>query len=103
MLGSGGFALAVIALCLLLAGPLRWVLLPLGALGSMPLTAYSAHVLSIVLVGGPGAFFSSNAVWAATAVGLLVVTTLWSMFFGRGPLERLVGRGAAAMAAVPRR
>lgn len=103
VLGSGGFALAVIALCLLLAGPLRWVLLPLGALGSMPLTAYSAHVLSIVLVGGPGAFFSSNAFWAATAVGLLVVTTLWSMFFGRGPLERLVGRGAAAMAAVPRR
>ncbi|MFK0240778.1 heparan-alpha-glucosaminide N-acetyltransferase domain-containing protein [Microbacterium sp. NPDC090281] len=103
ILGSGGFALVVIALCLLLSRPLRWVLLPLGALGSMPLTAYSAHVVSIVLVGGPGAFFSSNAFWAATAIGLLLVTTLWSMFFGRGPLERLVGRGAAAMAAVPRR
>ncbi|PQZ56069.1 MULTISPECIES: heparan-alpha-glucosaminide N-acetyltransferase domain-containing protein [unclassified Microbacterium] len=103
ILGSGGFALVVIALCLLLSRPLRWVLLPLGALGSMPLTAYSAHVVSIVLVGGPGAFFSSNSFWAATAIGLLFVTTLWSMFFGRGPLERLVGRGAAAMAAVPRR
>ncbi|MFB8191103.1 heparan-alpha-glucosaminide N-acetyltransferase domain-containing protein [Microbacterium sp. NPDC055988] len=103
VLGSGGFALAVIALCLLLSRPLRWVLLPLGALGSMPLTAYSAHVLSIVLVGGPGGFFSSNGFWAATAVGLLVVTTLWSMFFGRGPLERLVGRGAAAMALLPLR
>lgn len=103
ILGSGGFALVVIALCLLLSRPLRWVLLPLGALGSMPLTAYSAHVVSIVLVGGPGAFFSSNSFWAATAIGLLLVTTLWSMFFGRGPLERLVGRGAAAMAAVPRR
>lgn len=103
ILGSGGFALVVIALCLLLSRPLRWVLLPLGALGSMPLTAYSAHVVSIVLVGGPGAFFSSNSFWVATAIGLLLVTTLWSMFFGRGPLERLVGRGAAAMAAVPRR
>jgi uncharacterized membrane protein YeiB len=103
ILGSGGFALAVIALCLLLSRPLRWVLLPLGALGSMPLTAYSAHVLSIVLIGGPGAFFTSNAFWAATAVALLLLTTLWSMFLGRGPLERLVGRGAAAMAAVPRR
>ncbi|MFJ6532120.1 heparan-alpha-glucosaminide N-acetyltransferase domain-containing protein [Microbacterium sp. NPDC091662] len=103
ILGSGGFALVVIALCLLLSRPLRWALLPVGALGSMPLTAYSAHVLSIVLVGGPGAFFSSNAFWAATAIGLLVLTTLWSMFFGRGPLERLVGRGASAMAAVPRR
>lgn len=103
LLGSGGFALAVIALCLLLSRPLRWMLLPLGALGSMPLTAYSAHVVSVVLVGGPGGFFSSNVFWAATALGLLLVTTLWSMFFGRGPLERLVGRGAAAMAAVPRR
>ncbi|WP_454172317.1 heparan-alpha-glucosaminide N-acetyltransferase domain-containing protein [Microbacterium maritypicum] len=103
ILGSGGFALTIIALCLLLSRPLRWALLPLGALGSMPLTAYSAHVLSVMVVGGPGGFFSSNAFWAATAIGLLVITTLWSMFFGRGPLERLVGRGAAAMAAVPRR
>lgn len=103
ILGSGGFALAVVALCLLLSRPLRWPLLPLGALGSMPLTAYSAHVLSVALVGGPGGFFSNNGFWVATAVGLLIATTLWSMFFGRGPLERLVGRGAAAMAAVPRR
>lgn len=102
ILGSGGFALVVIALCLLLSTPLRWALLPLGALGSMPLSAYSAHVLSIMLVGGPGSFFTSNTFWAATAIGLLLLTTLWSMFFGRGPLERLVGRGATAMASVPR-
>jgi uncharacterized membrane protein YeiB len=101
ILGSGGLALAVIALCLLLSRPLGWPLLPLGALGSMPLSAYSAHVVSIVLVAGPGGFFSSNPFWGLTAVGLLLVTTLWSMFFGRGPLERLVGRGAAAMAAIP--
>ena len=39
ILGSGGFALVVISLCLLLARPLRGMLLPLGALGSMPLSA----------------------------------------------------------------
>lgn len=103
ILGSGGFALAVIALCLLLSRPLRWPLLPLGALGSMPLTAYSVHVVSVVLVAGPGGFIADNAFWALTAVGLLLVTTLWAMFVGRGPLERLVGKGAAAMAAIPRR
>ncbi len=103
ILGSGGFALAVVALCLLLSRPLRWPLLPLGALGSMPLTAYSLHVVSVVLVAGPGGFIADNAFWALTAVGLLLVTTLWAMFVGRGPLERLVGKGAAAMAAVPRR
>lgn len=103
ILGSGGFALAVVALCLLLSRPLRWPLLPLGALGSMPLTAYSLHVVSVVLVAGPGGFIADNAFWALTAVGLLLVTTLWAMFVGRGLLERLVGKGAAAMAAVPRR
>ncbi len=102
ILGSGGFALAVVALCLLLSRPLRWVLLPVGALGSMPLTAYSLHVVSVVLVAGPGGFVSDNTFWAATAVTLLLAATLWSMFVGRGPLERLVGKGAAAMAAVPR-
>ena len=103
ILGSGGFALAVIALCILLSRPLRWPLLPLGALGSMPLTAYSAHVLVIALVAGPGGYVTSNVFWAAMAIGLLVVTTLWSMFVGRGPLERLVGWSAAKMAAVPSR
>lgn len=101
VIGSGGFALAVIALCLLLSRPLRWPLLPLGALGSMPLSAYSLHVVSIMLVAGPGGFSTSNSFWGLTAIGLLLVTTLWSMFLGRGPLERLLGRGAAAMAAIP--
>ena len=101
ILGSGGFALSVIALCVLLSGPLRAVLLPLGALGSMPLSAYSVHVVSVALVAGPGGFFSSNAFWLATAVALLLATTLWSILFGRGPLERLVGWVASRMAAVP--
>lgn len=103
ILGSGGFALAVIGLCVLLSRPLRWLLLPLGALGSMPLSAYSCHVLVIALLAGPGGYFTSNVLWAAMAIGLLVVTTLWSMFVGRGPLERLVGWSAAKMAAVPMR
>ncbi|GAT75022.1 hypothetical protein MHM582_3531 [Microbacterium sp. HM58-2] len=99
ILGSGGFALAMIALCLLLSRPLRWAVLPLGALGSMPLSAYSLHVTTVALLGGPGGFFQSNAFWAATAIGLLLIATLWSMFAGRGPLERLVGWAAQAMAA----
>ena len=98
VLGSGGFALAVIGLCLLLARPLRWVLLPFGALGSMPLSAYSGHIVAIALISGPGAFYTSNAFWAVLGIGMLAVTTVWSMFFGRGPLERLVGYTARRMA-----
>lgn len=103
ILGSGGFAVAVIALCLLLSRPLRWVLLPLAALGSMPLTAYSAHILAIVLIAGPGGFLIGNGEWAWFSIVLVVGATLWAMFLGRGPLERLVGRAAKAMASVPAR
>ncbi len=102
ILGSGGFAVTVIAVCLLLAGPLRWPLFPLAALGSMPLSAYSVHVVSTAVIGGPGGFPSSNAFWAWTAVGLLLAATLWSVLVGRGPLERLVGKAANAMASAPR-
>lgn len=98
VLGSGGFALAIIGVCLLLARPLRWVLLPLGALGSMPLSAYSGHIVAIALISGPGAFYSSNAFWGVLALGVVAVATVWSMFFGRGPLERLVGYSARRMA-----
>jgi uncharacterized membrane protein YeiB len=95
IVGSGGLAVAVIGLCLLLARRLRAVLLPLAALGSMPLTAYTGHLLLLTaLAGGPfgGYVGVSNTVWASTSVGLLVLATLWVAFVGRGPLERLVAR-----------
>lgn len=98
VLGSGGFALAVVGICLLLARPLRWPLLPLGALGSMPLSAYSGHILAIALLIGPGGWYTSNALWAVLAVGMVGVSTAWSILFGRGPLERLVGAAARRMA-----
>lgn len=98
IVGSGGFALTVVAVCVLLSRPLRWLLLPLGALGSMPLSAYSGHVLSVALIG----FAPSAAYWGWTAVALLAATTLWSVFLGRGPLERVVGLAATAMSTPPR-
>ena len=101
IVGSGGFSVALIALCLLLSRPLRWVLLPLAALGSMPLTAYSAHIVVILAFAGPGGLISGNAEWGILSLSLVVLATLWAMFLGRGPLERLVGRAAEAMAAAP--
>lgn len=103
LIGSGGFALAVIAICLLLTRPLRWVLLPFAALGSMPLSAYTIHVVGIFMMAGPGGLFSDNGIWGLSSVMLLAGATLWSAFIGRGPLERLVGWSADRMAAVPAR
>ncbi|MFS0854571.1 heparan-alpha-glucosaminide N-acetyltransferase domain-containing protein [Microbacterium sp. 179-I 3D4 NHS] len=100
ILGSGGFALALIALCLLLSTPLRWPMLPFGALGSMPLSAYSGHILFIALLVGPGGFYSSNAFWAALSAGLLVISTAWSIVVGQGPLEQVVSAVARKMSGV---
>ncbi len=102
VLGSGGFAVAVIALCLLISRPLRWVLVPVAALGSMPLTAYTGHIIAIVILAGPQSILSDPAAWGWFSLVLIVAATLWAMFFGRGPLERLVGRAAEAMASVPK-
>ncbi len=102
VLGSGGFAVAVIALCLLASRPLRWALVPLAALGSMPLTAYTGHIIAIVILAGPQSILSDSAAWGWFSLVLVVAATLWAMFFGRGPLERLVGRAAKAMASVPK-
>lgn len=97
IVGSGGLAIAVIGLCLLLTRRLRPLLLPLAALGSMPLTAYTGHLLLLTaLAGGPfgGYVGVSNTVWARTSIGLLVLATLWVAIVGRGPLERLVTRAS---------
>ncbi|GGH50516.1 heparan-alpha-glucosaminide N-acetyltransferase domain-containing protein [Microbacterium album] len=94
-LGSGGFAIAVIALCALLcATPARWLVLPLRAVGAMPLTAYTAQLVAWALLQpapqpwGPDieAFRATEPFWPFT-IATIVGCTLWSLFVGRGPLE----------------
>lgn len=101
VIGSGGFAIAVIGLCLLISRPLRWLLLPIAALGSMPLTAYSAQVLIyLVLAGGPqGHGGMAPLAWLWVVLALIAATLAWAILIGRGPLERLLARASRAMAA----
>lgn len=101
ILAAGGIAVLVIAACVLAAEPLRAALLPFAALGSMPLTAYTAHVVSYVVMAGPGGFIRDNLIWLGSAAMLLALTTLWSIAEGRGPLERLTARVARAAASIP--
>lgn len=88
ILGSGGFAALVIGACLLIAGPLRAVILPVAALGAMPLTVYSLHVVAYWAIAGYGGRIESNAVFWGMTIAALVGSTLWSVLRGRGPLER---------------
>jgi len=103
IVGSGGFAMAIVGGALLLSRPLRWVLLPVAALGSMPLSAYAAHVVVIAVTLGAAGTAEDDTLWVVLSLSLLVASTLWVQFVGRGPLERLAAAGARAMAGDPRR
>lgn len=100
-LGSGGVAMAVIGLCVLVCRtPLRWVVWPLRAVGSMPLTAYAAQLVAwAVLQPEPTAlqlgsdlvaFRATEPFWPLT-IATVVGCTLWALLVGRGPLEAAIG------------
>jgi uncharacterized protein len=98
VIGSMGFALAVTALCLLVAGPARWVLYPLAAVGAMALTAYTVHVVIVADIGRAAFEQTGNGLYLSFIVGALAVCAMWTLLFGKGPLERAltaVSRGAA--------
>jgi uncharacterized protein len=110
VIGSTGFAIGVIALCLLAARvALRWVLLPVAAVGSMALSAYSIQILGLAYViqfSDPGnssvGFVPGNGLWLAFVLVALVACTLWFVVLGRGPLERCL-TAVSAWAAGDRR
>lgn len=110
VIGSGGFAIAVLAACLLLCRVevVRMLTLPLRATGAMPLTAYTVQLVvwagvALATVGDPGDFFAFidlEPFWPLT-IGTIVGCTAWALLVGRGPLEwvlervtRHVGSGA---------
>lgn len=98
ILGSGGFAIALIGVLLWLgsfrAG--RVALAPIAAPGSMPLTIYT---LQILLLAGCVAF-ADRSTWVPEypgfplMFGLIIAAVLfgllWRRFLGAGPLERLL-------------
>jgi uncharacterized membrane protein YeiB len=102
VLGSGGFATALIGLLLLLTSPrtraagsaLRTVLSPIGAGGSMPLTIYTAQLITLTVYIGvqPDRFDVQYPLplFLAMAVAAMVFAVLWRRFLGAGPLERFL-------------
>ena len=102
IVGSGGFALAVIAGCLLLCRTvLRWIAVPLRAVGAMPLTAYAAQLLAWAVFAASAlgttsalaAFRDLEPFWPITG-GIVIGCTVWALLIGRGPLEALIDRAA---------
>ncbi|WP_412538405.1 heparan-alpha-glucosaminide N-acetyltransferase domain-containing protein [Longispora sp. K20-0274] len=100
VLGSGGLAIAVIGLLLLLCRNrgVRTATWPLAALGSMTLTVYVLHIASFLLLpqeapqqegdlAGTGA---SPWFAAASVVAALAIAVVWRTFRSSGPLEGVV-------------
>ena len=90
VIGSTGFALAVLALCLLVASRAPRVLYPVAAVGSMALSAYTAHVVIVFFIGESAFTQDNNALYLAFVLGALVLCTVWALTLGRGPLERVL-------------
>ena len=96
-----GTSLAVLGACLLAVPALeRWgraLVVPLAAAGSMTLTLYCLHVLTVTREWGPQAPADLLAVHAVTA---LAVAAVWRTWARRGPLEAGVAALSGAASAV---
>ncbi|MFE7846365.1 heparan-alpha-glucosaminide N-acetyltransferase domain-containing protein [Microbacterium sp. NPDC057407] len=106
VIGSGGFALAVIGASLLACRTaVRWVVLPLRAVGAMPLTAYIGQLIvwaavATAVLGAPGdlaGFRDLEPFWPLVG-GTVVACTAWALLIGRGPFEWLVDRSSRLVA-----
>lgn len=109
VLGNLGAALAVTGLLLILTRPnlagriAGVVLAPVAAVGAMSLTAYSAHLVAIAILG-------NDVVWHPESNGVLLwfigitllVCLAWRLLLGRGPLESLLGKAVAGIVPPPR-
>lgn len=100
VVGSGGFAVAVLGLCLFARRVGRWVLAPLAAVGAMALTVYSAQIVALWAWGEEAYEQTTNGPLLVLVLVTLAAATVWRWAFGRGPLERLFAAVAGRASAV---
>ncbi|MBF4632839.1 DUF418 domain-containing protein [Agreia pratensis] len=101
IVGGIGVALAILALCLGIAERLPRLTRPIVAAGSMSLTIYVLHVLTINVAGLDAMPGSPLWVLLAFIAGSIVFALIWFRFARRGPLESLVHSTTAALIARP--
>ncbi|WP_327144708.1 DUF418 domain-containing protein [Nocardia sp. NBC_01327] len=88
--GSLGFGLVLLGTLLFTVDRLRPLLFPIAAVGSVPLTAYAAHIVAIWILGDSVPESEGNVLLVVFLVFTVAAATIWVSTFGRGPLERLV-------------
>ncbi|WP_327321813.1 DUF418 domain-containing protein [Streptomyces sp. NBC_01210] len=94
ILGNTGVALVVLAACLIAADRstrLWWPAPPVIALGSMSLTAYVGHILTIKALGTDDLPDSAALpVLLGFVAAAMLLALVWTRFFRRGPLEYML-------------
>ncbi|MEQ1736889.1 MAG: DUF418 domain-containing protein [Rhodoglobus sp.] len=102
VIGSGGVAIAIIGLATLLGSlpepsgrGIRFVLYPIAAAGGMALSLYTAQVIALTIVREANRIDAErwvypDAILPVLIVSALLIGTLWRLFLGAGPLERLL-------------
>ncbi|WP_265522196.1 heparan-alpha-glucosaminide N-acetyltransferase domain-containing protein [Oerskovia flava] len=93
--GSGGFAVAVLGLCLFVGRLGSRVLAPVAAVGAMALTVYSLQIVVIWRWGPQAHDQLTNTPLLWLVVASLAFATVWRWALGRGPIERLFAEVAA--------
>ena len=89
--GAAGCALAVLGAALMIGHRAPRMLRPVTAIGMMPLTAYTAHVIAIWLIQDPGGnYLAGWLILAAFTVAAMAIAVTWLHFFRSGPLERIL-------------
>ncbi|HEX5633636.1 MAG TPA: heparan-alpha-glucosaminide N-acetyltransferase domain-containing protein, partial [Gemmatimonadales bacterium] len=97
-MGNVGVGLVIVAACVTLTALARprvrrvagAVLSPVTAMGAMPLTIYTAHLVVIASSKRVVDGFVTDDSWAllvGLVIGSMVFAWLWQRFVGRGPLE----------------
>ncbi|WP_026530547.1 heparan-alpha-glucosaminide N-acetyltransferase domain-containing protein [Haematomicrobium sanguinis] len=103
LLHTSGTALLAIGVLLLAARYLRPLIIPLAALGRIPLTLYTAHVATLAILNENGIMVEDPplfwyTVLAATILGLALMALRW-----KGPLEWVTAAAARLARGTPRR
>jgi len=102
-IGSGGFALVVLSVCLAVGSTRvgRVLLFPAAAVGAMALTAYAAHFVAINLLGSYAEYSTDYTVFLQFLLGTIIVCVAWRAIAGTGPLERIVAGLARRGSRIP--
>ena len=88
LLASAGVAVAVIAVCLVVADAFPRLTYPIASVGAMALTAYSLHIVALRVFPPDGSF--GWPIWLLFIAGAIIFAVAWRLLVGRGPLERLL-------------